>query len=147
MGEDYAKVYRRVIFEGRAWEPVRPREVSRTGEIVTVKFFVPEPPLVVDTTLVSDPGHRGFEFLDDSGATPAITNVAVTGPDTVQITLASVPTGANAHLRYAYRVDKVNVPGGPTTGPRGNLRDSDPTVSRNGDPLYNWCVHFDEAVR
>ena len=36
--------------------------------------------------------------------------------------------------------------GGPVTGARGNLRDSDATKSRHDYPLYNWCVHFDEPV-
>jgi hypothetical protein len=71
--------------------------------------------------------------------------VQVTGSDTVAITLAATPTGANKRLRYAY----TGVPGnaaGPTSGPRGNLRDSDATPSLYGNPLYNWCVHFDKPV-
>ena len=32
------------------------------------------------------------------------------------------------------------------TGARGNLHDSDKTPSRYGNDLFNWCVHFDEAV-
>lgn len=146
MGEDYAKVYRRVIFEGKVWEPVRPREISRDGATIRVKFFVPEPPLVLDTKLVSDPGDRGFQFVDGTGSPPRIVAVTVAAPDTVEIELSAAPKGPGGHLRYAYRVDATPVPAGPTTGPRGNLRDSDATVSRNGDPLYNWSVHFDEVV-
>jgi hypothetical protein len=67
--------------------------------------------------------------------------VALSGPDTVVITLSATP-GANGHLRYAF-TGISGALGGPTTGPRGNLRDSDATPSRDGFKLYNWCVHFD----
>jgi hypothetical protein len=144
MGEDYAKVYRKVILEGKKWEPLRPISVTRVGAVITVKFVVPSPPLVLDTTLVTDPGKNGFEYFD-TVTPPAIQSVALTGPDTVTITLASEPIGTNRRLRYAY-TGTVGANAGATTGPRGNLRDSDPTVSRNNEKLYNWCVHFDELV-
>jgi carbohydrate esterase-like sialic acid-specific acetylesterase len=145
MGEDYAKAYRRVILEGRPWEPVRPVSIARAGATVTVKFAVPSPPIVLDTTIVSDPGNRGFEYADAGPNTPTISSVTVTGPDTVAITLSAEPTAAGGRLRYAH----TGVPGtagGRTSGPRGNLRDSDSTRSRYGNPLYNWCVHFDERI-
>jgi hypothetical protein len=105
-------------------------------------MFVPAPPLVIDTTLVTDPGKNGFEWKDDGPATPTIASVAVTGPDTVVITLSAVPVGANHRLRYAF-TGVSGALGGPTSGPRGNLRDSDATPSAEGYKLYNWCVHFD----
>lgn len=145
MGEDYAKAYRRVVLEGKPWEPVRPKTISRRGAVISVTFYVPSPPLVLDTTLVSDPSNYGFEYVDDSDVTPGIDEVLVTSADTVTITLYSTPSGTNGRLRYAYR-GVAGAPAGPKTGPRGNLRDSDSTASRNGDPLYNWCVHFDEPV-
>ena len=48
-------------------------------------------------------------------------------------------------LRYAF-TGTSGALGGPTTGPRGNLRDSDATPSRFGYPLHNWCIHFDRPV-
>ena len=145
MGEDYAKVYRRVVLEGKPWEPIRPSSVTRAAAVVTVKMHVPVPPLVMDTTLVSDPGKNGFEWADDGPGTPTITSVAITGPDTVVITLSAAPTGANPRLRYAF-TGVSGALGGPTTGPRGNLRDSDATPSPEGYKLYNWCVHFEVAA-
>lgn len=145
MGEDYAKVYRRVILEGKAWEPVRPKTVTRAGDVVIVKMYVPAPPLVIDTTLVTDPGKYGFEWADDGPATPTVASVALTGPDTVAVTLSAAPTGAHPRLRYAY-TGAAGALAGPTTGPRGNLRDSDATPSRGGYALYNWCVHFEVAA-
>lgn len=53
MGEDYAKVYRRVILEGKPWEPVRPKTVTRAGAVVSVTMHVPAPPLVLEVTTAS----------------------------------------------------------------------------------------------
>jgi len=143
LGEYYAKAYARVVVGGRKWEPLRPSAVSIAGAVITVKFLVPKPPLVLDTAKVSNPGNYGFEYTDASGAPPAITAVAITGPDTVQITLASAPTGADKRIRYAYTFGGC---GGSGTIARGNLRDSDATPSQTGNDLSNWSVHFDEAL-
>jgi hypothetical protein len=145
MGEDYAKAYRRVVLEGGTWEPVRPKQITRDGAVITVAFHVPSPPLAFDTSRVSDPGNLGFEYADDGPTTPTIVQVALVGVDTVQITLSDVPTSPNPRLRYAF-TGTPNAYAGPQTGPRGNLRDSDATVSLHGCVLYNWCIHFDEAV-
>ncbi len=145
MGEDYAKAYRRVVLEGKRWEPLRPLSVTREGAVITIKLAVPEPPLVIDTTLVDDPGHFGFEYSDSSATSPPISRVELAGPDTVVITLQSVPTGDDRHIRYAFTGNR-GLRSGPQTGARGNLRDSDATRSRNGYRLYNWCIHFDEPV-
>ena len=146
LGEYFAKAYAKVTLTGQPWEPLRPSTVTRAGNVITVKFLVPAPPIVLDTTRVSNPGNYGFEYTDGSGAPPAITAVAVTAPDTVQITLAAAPTGPNRVVRYAFtRVGGSTAPG-PTTGVRGNLRDSDATPSNYGNELQNWCVTFEEAV-
>ena len=143
LGEYYAKAYRRVILEGLPWEPVRPRSVRRTGASIDVHFHVPVRPLALDTVRVSNPGHFGFEYTDDSGAPPSITMVKLTSPSSLRVSLSTAPTGANQRLKYACASGTY---GGPATGPRGCLRDSDTTVSRNGKDLFNWCVHFDEPV-
>ncbi len=146
LGEYFAKVYAHVVFAGKTWEPLRPKSVTRTNEVITVQFHVPKPPLVIDEALVAAAANEGFRYVDASGAAaPAITGVAITGPDTVQITLASAPTGANKRLYYAMNQVKNTCIGTPS-GARGNLRDSDDTPSRTGTPLYNWAVHFDVAV-
>lgn len=145
LGEYYAKAYRRVLVDGEPWVPLRPRTVTRAAEVLTVTFDVPAPPLVLDTTLVADPGNYGFEFTDSSGAPPAVTAVALVDATTVRVTLAAPPVGGNKRLRYAH-TGVAGQPAGPTTGPRGNLRDSDATVSRHGYPLHNWAVHFDVPV-
>lgn len=145
MGEDYAKAYRRVILERATWEPLRPIEVKREGAVIAVRFVVPSPPLVLDTKLVTDPGSFGFEYTDAEASSPKITKVELAGDDTVRITLEREPTADDKRIRYAFTGVKGQR-SGPETGARGNLRDSDPTKSRHGYALYNWCVHFEEPV-
>lgn len=140
LGEYFAKAYTKIVVEGRPWEPLRPTNATLVGNVITVKYHVPVPPLVIDTKLVGEANAYGFELADDSGATPAITKVELAGPDTVKITLASAPTGGNKRLRYAYTFSGCS--NGKTTA-RGNIRDSDATPSQNGYDLSNWSVHFD----
>jgi hypothetical protein len=144
LGEYFAKAYQKVT-SGGTWEPVRPSGVSAAGNVLTVRFVVPKPPLVLDTNLVSDPGNYGFEVADGGGNSVTISKVQLAGPDSVTITLdGAVPSGAR--VRYAYTAQPQVCPG-PTTGARGNLRDSDDTPSNDGYPLFNWSVQFDAPVQ
>lgn len=145
LGEYFAKAYARVVLEGKRWEPVHPKSVQASGSTVVARFHVPKPPLVFDTKAVGDPGNYGFEVVDGAGANVTITQVAITAPDTVTVTLDR-PAAAGMHLRYAFTESASACPG-PFTGPRGNLRDSDDTPAESGSPLYDWGVHFDVAVK
>lgn len=143
MGEYYAKVYRRIVLEGKPWEPLRPAQVTLAGDELTVRFLVPVPPLALDTTLVTNPGNFGFEYSDESASPPTIVAVSLVGADSVRIKLSAAPaaTATGKVVRYAY-TGTPGALGGATTGPRGNLRDSDTSRSRHGNPLFNWAVHF-----
>jgi hypothetical protein len=149
-GEYHAKAIRRVVYEHKPWTPLVPLSAVLYKNVITLKFAVPVGPLVIDTTLVTEPtnvagSRKGFEFYDNSGSTPTITGVAIAGAnsDMVQITLSAAPTGTTRQIAYAYTAGSNSAQGG-TTGnsPRGNLRDSDPYPSQYGNTLYNWCVHF-----
>jgi len=145
LGEYFAKAYARVVFEGRPWEPLRPKAVTRVGAVITVAFHVPVPPLAIDTQRVAEVASYGFTYTDGSGAPPNITSVELAGPDAVKITLSSAPTGADKHLMYAQNQVPFTCIGTPN-GARGNLRDSDASPSQYGYELHNWAVHFDVAV-
>ena len=145
LGEYYGHAYHQTVVDSSPWTPLYPSSVARSGAVITITFSVPTTPLVLDTTTVSNPGDYGFEFYDDSGPSETIQSVALSGNDKVIITLTGAPSGAGKRIRYAYTGSAGN-DGGPTTGPRGNLRDSDATSSRLNFGLWNWCVHFDEAV-
>lgn len=141
LGEYYAKVYDRVVRQSQTWRPVHPKQVRVSGDRVIADFHVPNPPLVLDTSLVSDPGNFGFEFGDGSSNPPRITGVWLSGSNQVTLQLAYAPRGSKPELRYAWTGTPGSKPG-PYTGVRGNLRDSDTTRSQFGYPLYNWSVHF-----
>jgi hypothetical protein len=135
----------KVVAYGPTWEPLWPSTTSpitRHGAVITIPMHVPVPPMVLDTTNVTDPGSYGFTYTDD-GTPPAISSVALDGSNVV-VTLASTPTGANKKIRYALATTAL-ANAGRTTGPRGCLRDSDPATWSSG-ALYNWAVHFEEAV-
>ena len=145
MGEYHARAYRKVVVEHGVWEPLRPQTVTRAGAVITVRFLVPKPPLVLDTTLATNPGNLGFEYADDGPGSPTITSVALAGPDSVTVSLSAEPSAGNRRIRYAY-TGVLGAHAGLQTGAHGNLRDSDTTPSQSGSALYDWCVHFDEAV-
>lgn len=147
LGEHYAVALYDELY-GDGWQPLEPVSVSRTGAVVTVTFNVPSGgTLVLDDTTVDDPGDYGFEYADNGdGNSVSIASVALDGTDAVAVTLSDTPTGTGQKIRYAYTGTAGN-DAGPATGPRGCLRDDDARyTSRHGYALYNWCVHFEEAI-
>lgn len=143
----------RAIAEGPASKPVYPLSVSRAGAVITVSIHAPTPPLVLDTTLVSNPGNYGFTYHCGSSP-PAVSSVdcsaACSGTTcSCAITLASTPGGAcqtDDVIRYAYTAAVPSAPG-PTTGPRGNVRDSSGASNTwAGADMHRWMVHFEDTV-
>lgn len=144
LGEYYAKAIDAVVTDSGTWTPLQPATCTRVGAVVTLTFDIPVGNLVLDTGHVSNPGDYGFEWFDNGdGNSVSISSVALASGDTeVDITLSDTPTGTGQQVRYAYTGIAGNH-GGPTTGPRGNLRDQDTSAtSRHGYSLYNWCIHF-----
>lgn len=151
LGAYFAKAYEKTVIEGESFEPLRPLAMTRAGNVLTVKFHVPVPPLVIDTTRVVDPGNYGFTYAD-STSSATVSSVALEGSDTVKITLSGAPSGQARKLRYAINAKVPEVCPGPTKGARGNLRDSDETPGYHRDAdnrpydLHNWSVHFEMDV-
>lgn len=157
FGEYYGKAHFQHVVQGTQWTPLRPLSVTRTNAVIDVVFEGCVGNLVIDTTAVTDPSGasntKGFEYRDDTigdGAQryTSISSVAILTqtPPTIRVTLASNPGAAsNKRLRFAYTGTAGANPG-PTTGPRGCVRDSDTRVGPSATALVNWCIHFDEAV-
>lgn len=151
-GEYAKKAWLRTVFGKSRWEPLRPLTAVRSAANIDVTFNVPVGSLVLDTTTVTERAGtvKGFEFVDDSGATPTISSVTILDTDTVRITLASTPTGTQASQKVRYALNGHDGVGSFTADEmaRGNLRDSD-TTRAVFDPsltLYNWCVPFEKTV-
>lgn len=142
IGEYFAKAYMRNIFGMPKPSAVYPTNISAAGSQIDITFAVPSGALTLDTSLITNPGNYGFAVADDDGAV-AISSVELLGGDGVRITTATAP-GAGRKVSYGmtgYADPKVA-----GQGPRGNLRDMDQTPSiYDGQPLYNWCVHFEES--
>lgn len=80
LGEMFGKVMRKVVFEKKKWQPLRPiRAWSKHKNHIRVKFRVPSPPLVLDSIFLPKQGSGfGFEIYDSIN-TYKIKNVTVTG--------------------------------------------------------------------
>ncbi|WP_437995305.1 dockerin [Sorangium sp. So ce185] len=152
LGEKYGQVYFEKVVLGKDWQPLQPTRVERNGNVVTVHFHVPVPPLVWDTALPSPhqtaltewAQGRGFELW--SGNTRIeITGVEIDG-DSVEITARNLPA-SGVMVGYAATTDgEANaMPGGTTRW--GQLRDSDPFVgSVTGKAQPNYSVAFEMSV-
>ena len=150
LGEKYGQVYYQRVILGRDWQPLQPNTVERQGAVITVRFHVPVPPLVWDTTF--EPPHpsieqwkngKGFEVNTAGGDKVAIASVAISG-DAVVITCASDP-GPGARVGYAMIGEKTRM-AAPFEGTYrwGLLRDSDPFIGAGtGKAQPNYCVAFE----
>lgn len=151
LGEKYGEVYYERVVLGHKWLPLEPLKTTRKGNQISIKFHVPNKPLVWDSTLGSPhpswpewANGKGFEVADRSGKRVTIQSAGIRGGDTVVLELASDP-GDGARLSYA-------MVGEPTlrgkfygaTPHWGILRDSDPFVGYNTHVAQpNFCVAFD----
>ena len=153
LGEYYGKAHYQHVVQGVQWIPLRIKTITRTGAVLHVTFEGNVGNIQLDTTTVTDPSGalntKGFEYVDSSSPSnyySNISSVAITGSNTMDITLAFDPSANTGRtLRYAY-TGTVGAHPGPTTGPRGNVKDSDTTVGYNGDVLVNWLCHDTQPV-
>lgn len=145
-GEYHKKTWRRTVY-GKA----RPNPLMSTGTgvlaglTITIPMLVPVAPMVIDTTTVTERSgtNKGLVFVDDSGAPPTISAVAVSGNNLV-LTLSGPSTGTPSS-----RFVEVGLEGHDATAPfsfsemaRCNIRDSD-SARAVFDPTvipYNWAV-------
>ena len=133
---------------GHDWQPLQPTSASVSGNVITVKFHVPVPPLAWDTVLPAPHGTmipdwaagKGFE-LRAAGVRQSIASVEIVGDDTVKIT-AGTTCRAEVTVGYAATAE-----GG--TPPRRADRALGPaarfgSVRRLGHAAAqpNYCVAF-----
>ncbi|WP_447881926.1 sialate O-acetylesterase [Serratia fonticola] len=136
------------ILTGKGWKPLQPEYISRNGRVVLIDFHVPSPPLLFDTSRVSDPGNYGFQVFNEDGSKElSIQSVSIVNDTQVKIVLNSAPAQP---IRIKYALGLTGSKAGPTTGARGNLRDSDNAIAYENNTLtnqpyelFNWCVIFD----
>lgn len=148
LGEYYAKALAAVLWGSGHWHPFAPVEIGQTSDTVWARMRTPAGhSMVLDTSLVTNPdryvgdvlvpGRYGFELVGaEITADPFLDGDRIVVPK----------TGTATDLRYAYTMT-AGARGGPTSGPRGCLRDTDPTVSvYDSTLLHNYAATFSKAV-
>jgi hypothetical protein len=160
--EKYAQIYFERVVKQADWQPLQPTTVEREGQVISVHFHVPVPPLVWEDTfpaphqaaLTEWAAGNGFEVR--AGATNvSITAVAIDG-DTVRITCGADLPATGVTVGYAMTADPVVAPA-TTSTPRatpspgtvrwGKLRDSDPFVGSTTQLVQpNFAVAFELPV-
>jgi hypothetical protein len=138
------------VLGNAGWQPLQPISVTRSGNVVTVRFHVPVLPLAWDTALplphqtalTQWRNGRGFELR--VGTTPrTISSVQIVN-DTVRITAAS-PVPAGAIVGYAVTSDGTALSG--VSRRWGKLIDSDRTVGAfTGQAQPNYALAFELTV-
>ncbi|WP_437972818.1 dockerin [Sorangium sp. So ce295] len=150
LGEKFGQIYFEKVVLGKDWRPLQPTRVERSGDVVTVHFHVPVPPLAWDSALPSPhqtaftewAQGRGFELWSGNSRIP-ISGVEISG-DSVQITARNLPA-SGVMVGYAMTTDGTSMTGG--TIRWGQLRDSDPFVgSTTGKAQPNYSVAFEMNV-
>lgn len=150
LGDYYGKALY-ALMNGGSFTPLRPTSLVRSGAVITISFTGRVGSLVLDDTTITDPGNYGFVWSQTGGTARSIASVALINSDTqIQITLDGDPGSPTAQtITYAGPSTASNPTGndgGPSTGPRGCVRDSDTTEGFTETPLYNWLVHFTKSV-
>jgi hypothetical protein len=149
LGEYISRaMYDTMIRRNGKWRPLEPTNITWTSSYIDVDFYVPCGELVLDSALATLTSNFGFDIREgDSVVTNLITSVTVTGRNQIRIDLLRA---ASADAVLTYGRGRVGDPSssGPTTGARGNLRDThglyDTAISPLGNTfaLHNPCVMF-----
>jgi hypothetical protein len=159
-GYKRGEVFIREILKGEHWQPFAMKKAFfKLPNVIQIDYDVMPGfgPLVLDPVNISNPGNMGFEFVADGGNQASIASVAIDtiSQTSVLITLNKVPTGLNKSITYAWNnadastysdIGLQNGLGslpksmGRTLGPRGCLRNSNPT-NTFGQTMFDWAVH------
>jgi len=143
-GAYFGLAYKRIVIDGEDWKPLDVTGSQIAGNSVYLTFHVPSGHLALDTTTVVEAPGMGFGVLDALGNAVSISSVKVVAPNKLKITCAS-PVSAGYKIDYGINGGSA---ASPTSGPRGNLRDTQGDLivfDPNGinKPMHNWCVNFE----
>ena len=121
MGEMIGKAWRHVVELGRRWRPLEPIRVYRVSNTeIRVKYFVPRPPLIIDSAIMAPLFQKGFLLglgtLDTPTTGCIVNSVAVSGDEVVLTLDASTPVAAAAaaYIKYGLNTYSVSTPAGAT---------------------------------
>jgi hypothetical protein len=142
LGYYHGRVMAAIANSGE-WKSFLPIEAIKLNPSkYRIYFDAPVLPLRFDTTLVNPVPGQGFRFSDSNGNI-GIALAALSGSNSVDLSLANASTGSNKAIDYAWTTTLGN-DSNPQSGSRGHLRDSDvssPYWLPQGS-MPNWCPHF-----
>jgi len=154
LGEKFGQVYFERVVLGREWQPLQPSSVERpSARVLRVRFHVPVPPLVWDTTLEAPHQSapewaegKGFE-VRAGGQSATITSVEIVC-DTVEISMDSDLPDTGVTVSYAlYAEPEPRTEPVPGMRRWGLLRDSDAFVgTTTEEPHPNFALAFELEV-
>lgn len=146
LGRYYAKALNHTLSTGIKWQPLQPVDVLWQDKVIDIIFNKSN--LVIDTTLVTQTYNHGFDIYGADGLLSDIITSVQVSDNRVRITLSQSPKSGDK-LTYARGRDNDPATAGPTTGPRGNLRDNAGDDDNYQDSkgvtryMHNWCVMFE----
>lgn len=148
LGAYFGIAYKRTIIDGEKFVPLKPVSATHSGNVLWVRFNVPQKPLVIDTDRVSLADNYGFNLYASDDTEKSITSVSIISPDTIKIVCGSA-IATTDYLTYAQNAGSTY---NRETGNRGNLRDSqgDYITYLSGVnstlAMHNWCVVFNKTI-
>ena len=140
LGVYHGRARKQIIHDHVEPESLFATSATVRGDEVTIRFKVPQGPIVIDHTDLASTLDSGLVILDGVSVT-TITSITTTGSD-VTCKLSAVPTG-DVTVRYA--MDNLGTGLTLVGGASGNLRDSTSgTVNILGDdyPIYHVALAF-----
>ena len=161
-GELMAKSLYDILVRGEHYNPVFPMNYTVNKNQLIIDFYVPVPPLVLDTWTKETITNMGFRVYNNSTEV-SITDVAVKGTSvvltcasalsgTVEVTYAGQGRSGSGNLRdsdtyhsyYSYFDDRETAP-----SKRENYTPRDQEgeyIYGKPYPMYNWCANFYHKV-
>lgn len=132
-----------VVVNAQTWNPVRPKTISRSSNLVDIEFWTPSGAVVLDTTYASNTsdGFYGFDFRQ-TGGTTTLQSVTQLNSTTLRFTLSGAPNGTTPRIRGGRNPNAGAAVAGLRTGARVCLRDTSSTDAS----FCNWGIAFDELI-
>lgn len=136
MGAYFSRAYKRVVIEGGNWQPLKPVEWYRDGNVVMLRFSPESGQLALDGSTGTT--NSGLTMVDSGGAAITISSVTLIGKDMLKV-VAAAPIAAGAKIRNGFVNGK--------TGIRDTMGASKTvTIGSNTYALHNWCVIFEKTL-
>lgn len=131
MGEQFAKIIKRVCLDGLTFDPIYPTAALVSGSDIILDLAVPTPPIKLEYNYNAFTDSAGFQFYSSNGIVYP-TSVEVTGPSQLTLHFAA-PLGGTGQ-RLAYAVDNLY----PKSLRGSNVADSDSTAGVVAPNLNNY---------